>query len=175
LTELLDQPEPELRYGAFFALRLQCRSEARERDEYLGGHSFGRFWMHHVAPAAPALIHLNLTKREEIVLFGGEIRLQTPTGISAGTEFTITPRDGRCLVSRVRVGEESEQLDATQRIDDILCRMAQLGAQYPDVVDFLRKADQRGCLSCPLAIDTLPTPMAMDDLARAGRDASFLQ
>ena len=175
LGDLLEAADPELRYGAFFALRLLCRTEARE--DYLGGQKLRTFWLHRVAAQSPALIHVNTTRREEVVLFGSGIELRTPSGISAGAEFTITPQpdSNQCIVSRVKLKEEMQQRQATLQIDNILLKMAQLGAQYADVVDFLRKADQRGGLTCPLAIDAMPTQMPMDDLLRAGSDANFLR
>ena len=70
---------------------------------------------------------------------------------------------------------ETIQQPASLQVDDILRRMVELGAQYADVVDFLRKADQRGCLSCPLRRDMLPEGIAVDVLADAGSDASLLR
>ena len=178
LTELLEQSDAELRYGAFVALRQLNRIEGNDRDPSLGGQRLGAFWLHRVAPGSPPLVHLSMSRREEIVIFGNGVRLQTPVAISAGTEFTITaagPDATECTVSRVPLREERKQLQAAMEIDDILWKMAELGAQYPDVVDFLRKAENRGCLSCPLRIDAIPEQVSVEILAEAGRDAKFLR
>jgi hypothetical protein len=154
LTDLLDQPDPGLRYGAFQALQLLCQTEAEDADRRLrlGGIS----WLHRVAPQSSPMIHLSLN-RAEIVLFGKDLQLRAPAGLSAGTEFTVTPtpEGNQSVVTRTRLGEEPKQRQASLQLDDILWKMAELGAQYPDAVDFLRKADQRGGLSCPLRVDAM--------------------
>jgi hypothetical protein len=166
LADMLESPDAELRYGAFVALRLMGRNEREGADGFVAGRRLGSFWLHRVAPGSAPLIHMSLKKREEIVLFGNGIELRTPAGISAGMEFTITAgdKDNQCTVSRVPLGQERRQLQTSLNLEDILWKLAELGAQYPDIVDFLRKADQRGCLSCPLRIDATLERVAVEAL-----------
>jgi len=178
LAELLDRPDPELRSGAFVAFRLLDRADPRSRDERLGAELLNEgYWLHQVAPQSTPLVYMSLSKRAEIVLFGRNVALTPPVKILAGPEFTITAErlDKRCTVSRIGAKGGVRHASSSLQVDDVLRTMAELGAQYPDVVEFLRKADERKCLNCPLRINNLPEPVPLETLAESGRDPQFLR
>ena len=198
LTELLELPDPRLRYGAFFALRLLSnvslktweqalaqddtrllqKIDAVDLDPRLGGEMLNRsFWLHMVAPRSTPMIHVSLAKRAEIVLFGSDIRMVTPVRLRAGPEFTVTAEkfDDRCTVSRISAKVGNRQCPCSLQVGDVLRAMAEMGADYPDIVEFLRKADERHCLSCPLHIDAVPESISVDELEKGGRDPNFLR
>jgi len=96
LTELLNSPVPETRYGAFRALRTLSKDDEAVRGELLGQ----TFWLHHVAPGSRSLIHLSSSRRAEIVLFGEEPYLRPPLRLSAGEiNITAETNDSQCTVS----------------------------------------------------------------------------
>ena len=198
LTELLERPEPRLRYGAFFALRLlsnvglKAREQALAQDDprllenidavdqerRLGGELLNHsYWLHTVAPKSPPMIHVSLSKRAEIVLFGSDIRMVPPVRLRAGPEFTVTAEkfDDSCTVSRISAKVGNRQCQCKLQVEDVLRAMAELGARYPDVVEFLRKAYERGWLSCELHIDALPESISVEELEKGGRDPNFLR
>lgn len=179
LAEMLTMDDAELRCGAFRALRILDAADPR-----LGGEFLARaFWLHRVAPKSGKLVHFALGKRAEVVLFGDDIFLLPPARILAGSEFTVTaePADDRCTVTRISVHAGVSRRQCTLRLEDILRTMADLGAQYPDVVDLLRKLeeirklDDRQGLNCPVVVNTLPANISVEELSERGRNPNYLR
>jgi hypothetical protein len=174
LHELTAAPVPELRYGAFNALRLLGDRELQAQGVLVNDS----FWVYRVVPKAPPLIHLTSLRRAEVVLFGDEPQLVPPVKILAGPEFTVTAErgDSRCVVSRfmMQSGKICRQ-PCGLRLEDVIPTMANMGAQYPDVVDLLQKADRWKCLNCAVKVDALPPPSSVLALARGARDPNFLK
>lgn len=173
LAELLASPNPPLRCGAFMALRL-----LNDHDPRLGGKLLNQsFWLHRVAPGSAPLVNFTLSKRAEIVLFGEDVALLTPVKVRAGANFTITaePRDDRCTVSRFLVQEDRVlRKQCAPRVGDVLTTLAELGGQYADAIDFLRKAEDQGCLTCPVRVDALPDEISVEMLEQFSRDPNYL-
>lgn len=171
LGELMASPDVEVRYGAFRALYLLDETDAR-----LGATQVGGFWLHRVAPRSPGLVHFAARKRAEVVLFGEDPALAPPFRILAGPEFTVTaePGDDRCTVSRISARHD-RKLQCSLRLEDVLTAMAELGAQYPDAVELLRKAGDRRCVTCAVRVNALPDAVSVEALAEGGRDPNFLK
>jgi hypothetical protein len=159
LGELLAAGDPELRYGAFRALRLLNEAEPDHRVQ--GDLVNESFWLHRVAPKSPPLVHFAAGQRAEVVLFGEGHYLAPPIKVLAGQEFTVTaePGDDRCTVGRF--------MHRQGRIE--------LGAQYPDVVELLRSLDERKGLSCVVRVNALPDRISAEDLHASGRKPEFWQ
>ncbi len=178
LVRLLDSPKPPLRCGAFRALRWMREPETspiqRPGDE-------PAFHIHRVAPHAPPLVNFALSQRAEITLYGGNLVLLSPVKIRSGKvpdAFTVTaePGDDRCTISRFLAREDRVlTLQSTLRLEDVLRTMAELGAQYPDVVDFLRKVGDYGCLSCRVTFDSQPEEVSPEQLVENARDPYYLK
>jgi flagellar basal body P-ring protein FlgI len=173
LRELFRSQSPELRYGAFRALRA-----LDEHDDFVQGeHLNEAFWLHRVAPDSPPLLHLSTSKRPEIVVFGEEPFLEPPFSFLAGPEFTVTAADGdeRCTLSRFSKTHGTKRRQCSLQVTDVLRTLADMGGTYPDAVEFLRQADRNKCLSCAVAVDALPEAPTVQQLARAGRDDAGLK
>jgi hypothetical protein len=169
LTDLLESPVPELRYGAFRALRL-----LDETDPHVRGQLLNRsFWVHCVEPQSPPLVHFSLGQRAEVVLFGSGHRLVPPLDLRA-QEFTIKAdaSDDRCAVCRFMVHQgRIERRLCSLNVEDVLRTMAELGAQYPDVVELLRRLDSTKTVSCRVCQNALPGELPVQELAALGRNA----
>jgi hypothetical protein len=167
LADLMDSPLPELRYGAFRALRWLDEQEPRVQGELVGSN----FWLHKVAADAAPLVHFTLGQRAEVVLFGPGQRV-LPVRTKA-LEFTVTVEDGedRCKVGHFdwREGSEPEYRNCSAQLEDVLRTMADLGGQYADVVELLRSLNELKALSCPVCADALPVAPPVDELAAMGR------
>ena len=126
-------------------------------------------------PQSPRLVYFSLGKKAEIVLFGEGIQL-SPLKALAGSEFTVAIEEGddRCTISRITSQGSLTQKQCGLRLADVLRTMADLGAGYPEAVDLLRKLDDRQAINCPIAANTLPTLVSVEDLADGGRNPSFL-
>lgn len=173
LEEMLTSDNAELRCGAFRALCLIDAKHSRLKGEFLNES----FWLHRVAPQSSPMVYFAVNKRAEIICFGEAVYLETPVKILAGPDFTVTAEAGdkRCTVSHFHSEGAVERRQCSLRLDDVLRTMAELGAQYPDALDLLRKADDRRCLSCGVRVQTLPQDVSVETLAQSGRDPNFLQ
>jgi hypothetical protein len=148
---LLKSDLPEVRYGAFRALRTLDAKNETVAGEYLNDS----FWLHHVAPQRQSLIHISGTKRPEIVLFGAE-----------------APENDRdhCMISVVPLdGGSPARKECPLSVDAVLRTLAGLGATYPEVIEILQQANQLKCLSCDLRADALPQRVSVQELAAAGK------
>lgn len=171
LAELLASPAPEVRYGAFRALRA-----LDERDTAIAGEFLNEsFWLHRAAPSSQPLVHLSHSRRAEIVLFGEEVTLTPPFSFLSG-EFTVTAGrdDNKCTITRLSLHRGTGRKQVSLKLEEILRTLADMGASYPNVDELLTQADRcvhRGgsrCLSAPLAIDALPQETSVFDLAKSG-------
>jgi hypothetical protein len=165
LARLLAEPSPETRYGAFRALRALDEHAEIVRGEHLNES----LWLHQVAPKSPSMVHLATRNRPEIVLFGEDPCFIPPFPILAG-EFTVTAGkdDSRCTITRISLQHGKSKRQCGLKLEEVLRTLAELGGEYADAVELLRKAGQLQCLSCPVAIDALPQATSVYDLAKAG-------
>jgi flagellar basal body P-ring protein FlgI len=173
LRRLLDSPSAETKYGAFRALRA-----LDEREETIQGDLLNEsFWLHHVAPASPLMVHVSTRNRAEIVLFGDNVRMVAPFSILAG-EYVVAAgkEDDKCTVTRISYRHGTSKRQCTLKLEEVLRTLADLGATYPDVVDVLRRAEHCQCLNCKTEVDALPQSVEVSDLALAGAgDQELLQ
>jgi flagellar basal body P-ring protein FlgI len=195
LAELLAEDGEELRTGAFAALRGLAEHDLPEpglktpwgdplreclhkqlNGELLGGS----FWLHRVAAKSQRLVCFSADTRAEIVLFGDRIALSAPIRTLAGQEYALTfePGGDRCAVSRIAAKLGKRQTLCAPVLEDIIRTMAELGADYPDVVDLIRKLDERGCLNCKARLYAAPpevTPQMLVEWGRDHRDSAELE
>jgi hypothetical protein len=119
-------------------------------------------------------VHLTTGRRAEVVLFGDDLRLVPPFSFPAG-EYTLTSGAGdeQCVVScfSARLGGRQTR-QCSLKVDEVLRVLAELGATYPEVVDFVRQAKRDGCVNCPVEFDQMPQAVSVHELARAGTGAS---
>jgi hypothetical protein len=171
LRKLLAFPSAEARYGAFRALRALDDHEEAVQGEHLNES----FWLHHVAPGSPSLVHMTTTARPEIVLFGEDAYLVPSFAFVAG-EFTITAgaEDLRCTLTRASARHGTAKDQCSLKLEDVLRTLARLGGTYAEAVELLRQVDHCKCLSCEVAVDALPQAVSVYDLARAGQGKSDL-
>jgi Flagellar P-ring protein len=169
LEELLAAKEPELRYGAFRALR-----EADPSGDAIRGRWAGRAYViHEVGTGGPSLIHLLSEGRSEVVLFGAAPKLVAPFSLTAGPNITVTARedDTVATVSRfsAKAADQPAHMQCSLAVAEILRAMAELGSTYTDAADLLQKANDRKALSCKLVLDKLPQAVPVNKLAKAAQ------
>lgn len=164
LRELLSSSSAETRYGAFRALRALDEREPTVRGEQLNES----FWVHRVAPDSMPLVHISTSRRPEIVLFGEEALLDPPFSFRAGPDFVVSAGrdDQRCTITRVTLQEGTRRKQCSLKLADVLKTLADLGGQYPDVVELLQQADRIQCLNCKVLVDALPQATSIYQLAQ---------
>jgi hypothetical protein len=159
LQELLHVPCAETRYGAFRALKTRNPWDQTIRGEVLGG-VLG-FSYHGITSPAPPMVHLTMRKLPEVVLFGADIFLKQPFALDAGPIIYVNGQSlNHVVISRFAntTGIDERRTVLSNRLDDIIRAVVDIGGTYPDVVQMLRQADMMGVLSCRLEIDCLPEP-----------------
>ncbi len=176
LNDLLGATSPEVRYGAFRALR-----GLDDRDPLVVGEKVGSsFSLHRVGITTLPQIHALTGKRAEVVLFGQGPALLPPFSFLAGPEFMLTAKDGEseCTLSRYspRYGKQSKQCPLD--VGDVLKTLGEIGGTYVDALEMLRQADSVRALNCAVKFNAVPQrPSVQDVLARGksnrsgGRDA----
>jgi hypothetical protein len=153
LRSLLDVPSAETRYGAFRALWAMNANDGLVRGEELGG-----FHYHVLSTAGPAMIHVTRSFRPEIVVFGHEQSLRTPLSIEAGNNILINAtEEDRITVSRFAVGKPDQKRVVSNKVDDVIRAIVELGGAYPDVVLALQQAKTAHALSGRFEVDATPS------------------
>ncbi len=153
LRQMLSEASAETRYGAFRALWLMNPNDSVIRGQVLGG----QFGYHRLDVEGPSMIHITRSKRPEIVLFGKNQELVLPTSLDAGKDIIVRgTEDGQVTVSRFAVGKPDQKRNVSNRVDEVIRAIVDLGGTYPDVVQALQQAKDNGSLASRLKVDSLP-------------------
>ncbi len=158
LRELLDSNSAETRYGAFRALWAMDEQDHFVRGELLGG----QFSYHVLDSSGPPMVHATRGFRPEIVLFSQEIRLTTPLLIDAGNLLVQSEGGETIRVSRFASGKPDQMRDVSNKVDDVIRAVVEVGGNYPDVVQILQKAAQKKVLGSRFEVDALPEARSYD-------------
>lgn len=165
LVEMLNHSDPEVRHGAFIALRL-----ADERNPALGGTLVNKsYYLHRVGGRGASAVHLTAAGRSEVLVFGDNVKLRAPMAPVPVGEFTVSVNaDGVAVVTRVvRVngGEPKvEERRSSAELGGVLVAMANLGAGYSEAVELIRRAARTEMLTAPLVMDAIPREMSIQQL-----------
>lgn len=167
LVDMLSSSDAELRQGAFIALRL-----SDDRHPALNGVLMNKsYWLHKVAPDAPASVHLSSAGRSEIVVFGDGVKLKNPVApLAIGGEFTVSVPAGETFAKVTRVvkaaaGAEVKEVRCLPYVASVLNTMTSLGGGYAEAVEFVRKADRAEALTGKLVIDAIPREFGIQQLS----------
>lgn len=170
LKELLSADlEPEVRYGAFRALKT-----LDDRDSTLNGELLAdTFWLHTPAPESKPLVHLSTSRRAEIVVFGETPKLRTPCSLLSGSyHITAAEGDQKCTITYLPFGADEGQESRTScslELPAIIKMLAEQGATYPEVIEVILQADRCQNLSCRVVVDKLPQSVTVETLAEVGK------
>jgi Flagellar P-ring protein len=166
LMDLLASDEPALRCAAFHALSLLDEHDSHPR---LGGQFLNEtFWLYRVPQSPTSMVYYSTSKRAQVVLFGRNIVIAPNTRMMIGKDYTLAPddRDGRFLVKRITARGEQKRV-SSNRLDELLTTLTELGATYPDIVGFLRKATDYQGVNCPIVNWTTPN-VSLETLVSEG-------
>ena len=168
LRELMSEQVAETRYGAFRALWTLDRNDPFIRGEGMGLTKSDLedetkpplpLWkLHVVRSAGPPMVHCTLRTRPEVVVFGAEQELIPPLVLSAGRHVLVTAQPGSTMasVTRFDVDQPDQRHEVSLRVADIIRKVDELGATYPDVVQLLVQASEQRNLPAQLETDALP-------------------
>ncbi|GMQ80478.1 MAG: flagellar basal body P-ring protein FlgI [Planctomycetia bacterium] len=154
LRDLLDADSAETCYGAFRAL-----STMPPRDAALSGETLGGQFLFCVLDVKGApMVHVTRSFRPELVLFGKDQHFQLPLILDAGRHIMIKgdEQSGTVVVSRFVPGEADQRRQVSDRVEDVVRAIVELGGTYPDVVQALQQAKESGALGSRFKVDALP-------------------
>jgi hypothetical protein len=170
LTDLMSESDSSLRYGAFLALRLADEANPAARGTLVNNS----FWLHHVAPGSPGMIHLTTERRCEIVLFGDSPKLRGPFTLPVGSDFTVQvpAGGGEATVTRivkVKTDLEEKKIPCKADLSSVMLAIGRAGGGYSEAVELIRRADRAQVLSSPVVIDAVPAELNIRQLAQFAR------
>lgn len=166
LGALLTSDERAVRCAAFHALSL-----VDEKDARLGGICLHEtFWLYRVPDAPEPTVYFSTSKRAQVVLFGKNITLQPGTRVIIPKDFTVAhdEKSGKFLVKRITARGEQQRL-SSGNLGEILSNLAELGATYPEIVDFLRRVEDYQKVNCPI-LRWITPEVPLEKLVEAGRN-----
>jgi hypothetical protein len=153
LRELFDSPSAETRYGAFRALWAMNENDPQLHGEHLNK----KFWLHVIPSSGPPMVHLTHSFRPEVVLFGEGQKFELPIALEAGNSIIVKSQDdGQIRISRFAAGEKDQHQTVINSIDEVIRAIADVGGDYPDVVQALEQARTGGALKSRFEVDALP-------------------
>ncbi|AMV32262.1 flagellar basal body P-ring protein [Pirellula sp. SH-Sr6A] len=153
LEKLLQESEPELRYGAFWALRQRDESDALVQGERLND----RVSMSLIASQTP-LIAISLQTKQEIVCFGSTSPVTLTSTLNPTPFVTLTPVSGnQLLVTRKSSSDVIRSVVDADTVS-LLRALGAANASYNDLVQTISQLSEKKCISIPVAFN--PRPMA---------------
>ena len=154
LRDLVHERSAETRYGAFRALSVLDAHDAVIRGENLND----QFQLHVIESPTEPMIHLTKRRRPEVVIFHAQQQFETPLVVRAGRRIQVTAlaNSDTITVSRFEVGKDDRREEVPTNVADVIRKVVDLGASYPDVVQMLVQAERQHNLAGHIAIDALP-------------------
>ena len=153
LADLFHVPSAETRYGAFRALRTHNGLDPLVRGVKMGDE----FTYHTVNTTGPPMIHFSRSRVPEIVVFGQDVTLQQPDFLYAGKDIILkSAGPDRIEAVRFQAGGDDRRVECSNRLDDVVRTIAELGGGYAEVIQCLREAKQKDYLEPRIVVDALP-------------------
>ena len=161
LRKLMDEPDIEVRYGAFNALRtldphdpflgqVRVLNDPKPDDDAgragrLDGDGDPQFGPAPQPPRGslrplyrrlrgPPLVHVSRSRRAEIVIFGRQQKLLTPIVLGSGAiQFNAADNDEKVELSKIvaSVGDSDTKVTTSLELADVVRQAANIGASLP--------------------------------------------
>ncbi len=186
LRNLMSEPDNELRYGAFNALRtadphdpslgrvhvLDDSPTEEQPDEAPDSMAIALasaaqrpraedpFALYIVDSEGPPVIHVSRTRRSEVVVFGRSQKLLPPIVLGTGAILlNAAEKDEQIEISKIvpsKFGDSDVKLRTSLDLPEVIRRVANLGSTYPEVVTILEAANRQRNLPGNLVVDAVP-------------------
>jgi flagellar basal body P-ring protein FlgI len=186
LRNLMSEPDTELRYGAFNALRtldphdpslgqvrvLDDPRTEEQQDEAPDSMALALasaaqrpraedpFALYIVDSEGPPVIHVSRTRRSEIVVFGRSQKLLPPIVLGTGAILlNAAEKDDEIEISKIvpsKFGDSDVKLRTSLELAEVIRRVANLGTTYPEMVAILDAANRQKNLPGALVVDAVP-------------------
>ena len=167
LATLLNADTIETRYGAVRAISTVDPRHPSVQPAILG-EGQNRYLLrtidHLTAGRTPAL-HITKRQKAEVTLFNEKQEFRLPMVARAGGSILVVGHAGGRTIEiskvdlRTVASEDAkpETRTVSRRVEDVIKACAEMGANYPDIVQLLMEADRQRNLPGQLAFDALPS------------------
>jgi hypothetical protein len=160
LQQLLQESEPELRFGAYLAMK-----NRNATDLALAGESVGTDFHFTQIPSTTGLIAVSLQKKKEIVLFGGSTPVRIRETLNPTSSMRLTPVMGdQIKLTRREVDGTTSHAIVNSDIVSVIRGMGTISASYNDLVHTLDVLSAKQALAVPIAMN--PRPQAGREYTR---------
>jgi len=152
LELLLEDSEPETRYGAVLALR-----NRNPRDVIIRGEPVGDFMSVVSIPSSTPLIAVSLEQRAEIAIFGGNPKVKMPGYFEMNPRLTIRrDENGQLHIVRFQKGAEDMVARVSSDLLGVFEGVRAVGGNYNDVVVWLEEAQRQKWIDSPIKFNPRP-------------------
>ena len=153
LIQLLQEREPELRFGAFLALRERSSGEPIVQGERLTKNT-----KLVIVPSSVPLLAPSLQENQELVLFGSTAPVKLNAKLSPTPFLTLTPeRANEIRISRRAYGEIATVIVEAD-LTSVLRGMGSVDATYNDFVQTIDQLQNLNATPTPIVFNPRPIP-----------------
>jgi hypothetical protein len=158
LEQLLQESEPELRFGAFWAIRHRNPADMTVVGEKITtGELPGQSFQLVQIPSSTPLVAVSLQQKKEIVLFGNATQVRLASAIAPTPALRLSPAMGEQVkISKRQTTGELSTSTVNADIISILKGLGTVQANYNDVVHTIDWLSSNGGLSSPVALNPRP-------------------
>jgi hypothetical protein len=176
LADLMKKSDPQLRYGAFVALK----SADEKHDSIRGLKVNNSFMLHQVAPESAPMIHISADRKSEIVLFGSRFPVSGPFSFGLGKEYVVAAKSGEPTVTITRVATKNgEPVTVDKRcladVATIIKTLGEMGAGYVEAIEFIKRAEKQDAITTVVHTDNAPRGLSIQQLSMIARTDPNLQ
>lgn len=152
LMELLQESDPEVRYGALVAIRRQ-----NPRHPLVVGEPLGEICHWISIPSKDPMVAVSMEQRKEVVVFGGNSNIDLQRELAPTPSLRMVPLSGGFLrVAKRQQDGEILQSIISNDLHALLNAMPTVNANYGDVVHLLDQLGSNDCMATKIAINPHP-------------------
>ena len=114
-----------------------------------------------------------MSRRPEIVVFGGDIRIQPKDFLYASKQIMINPTaDGQLRVSHFQPGKQDLFATCDTRVASLVKAIATVGGGYSDIVQCMNNAKSAGAINAEVFVGARPRPAWSYDRDRSADNST---
>ncbi|MCY3007586.1 MAG: HEAT repeat domain-containing protein [Planctomycetota bacterium] len=152
LESLLQDPDPEIRFGAYWYLHYRD-----SRNPMIAGEPIGESFRLVRIPSEHSLICVAMERRPEVILFGPTPELKIVKQLEPTPSLRITPMSsGLIRVAKRTLSGEILQTIITSDLVSLIKSMIAVQGNYGDLVHTLDAIERCGACSTAVAMHPLP-------------------
>jgi len=154
LSDLMDVPSAETRFGAFRALR-----ERTPDAPLVQGQRMADFTCHLIPTTKSPVVHFSISRHPDVVAFGTDIHIRPTSFLYAGKEILIrSEQPGQLQVSRFTPGQADRYTTCSTELTDLLKAIVRVGGGYGEVLQCLHTASEAREINARVLVGARPRP-----------------